>query len=73
MTQTATPPSTASPGADSNAARQSRLAPLRHLHRLRRGVPVLRRPLGDDGFLTGNNLLNIVRQTATDHRSSPSA
>ena len=64
MTQTATPPST------SNPARKSPLANLdwrRYVIYIGFAVVFLffAITLGDDGFLTGNNLLNIVRQTAT--------
>jgi len=64
MTQTATPPSTATP------ERKSPLANLdwrRYVIYIGFAVVFLffAITLGDDGFLTGNNLLNIVRQTAT--------
>src|SRR6478735_4204985 len=64
MTQTATPPSTTS------AARKNPLANLdwrRYVIYIGFAVVFLffAITLGDDGFLTGNNLLNIVRQTAT--------
>jgi ribose transport system permease protein len=64
MTQTATPPSTATP------ERKNPLANLdwrRYVIYIGFAVVFLffAITLGDDGFLTGNNLLNIVRQTAT--------
>ena len=64
MTQTATPPSTANP------ERKNPLANLdwrRYVIYIGFAVVFLffAITLGDDGFLTGNNLLNIVRQTAT--------
>src|SRR6478609_1880298 len=64
MTQTATPPSTAAP------ERKNPLANLdwrRYVIYIGFAVVFLffAITLGDDGFLTGNNLLNIVRQTAT--------
>jgi ribose transport system permease protein len=64
MTQTATPPST------TDAARKTPLANLdwrRYVIYIGFAVVFLffAITLGDDGFLTGNNLLNIVRQTAT--------
>jgi len=64
MTQTATPPSTGTP------ERKSPLANLdwrRYVIYIGFAVVFLffAITLGDDGFLTGNNLLNIVRQTAT--------
>ena len=64
MTQTATPPSTTTP------KRKSPLANLdwrRYVIYIGFAVVFLffAITLGDDGFLTGNNLLNIVRQTAT--------
>jgi len=64
MTQTATPPST------TNTARKNPLANLdwrRYVIYIGFAVVFLffAITLGDDGFLTGNNLLNIVRQTAT--------
>jgi ribose transport system permease protein len=64
MTQTATPPST------TTAERKSPLANLdwrRYVIYIGFAVVFLffAITLGDDGFLTGNNLLNIVRQTAT--------
>ena len=46
------------------AAAQHRLAPVRHLHRLRARLRLLRVTLARSGFLTSTNLLNIVRQTA---------
>ena len=68
MTQTATPPSTTNP------ERKNPLANLdwrRYVIYIGFAVVFLffAITLGDDGFLTGNNLLNIVRQTATSrHR-----
>jgi ribose transport system permease protein len=64
MTQTATPPSTTNP------ERKNPLANLdwrRYVIYIGFAVVFLffAITLGDDGFLTGNNLLNIVRQTAT--------
>jgi ribose transport system permease protein len=64
MTQTATPPSTTS------AEKKSPLANLdwrRYVIYIGFAVVFLffAITLGDDGFLTGDNLLNIVRQTAT--------
>jgi len=64
MTQTATPPSTTNP------ERKNPLAKLdwrRYVIYIGFAVVFLffAITLGDDGFLTGNNLLNIVRQTAT--------
>jgi len=64
MTQTATPPSTTYP------ERKNPLANLdwrRYVIYIGFAVVFLffAITLGDDGFLTGNNLLNIVRQTAT--------
>ncbi len=64
MTQTATPPSTTNP------ERKNPLADLdwrRYVIYIGFAVVFLffAITLGDDGFLTGNNLLNIVRQTAT--------
>jgi ribose transport system permease protein len=64
MTQTATPPSTATP------ERKNPLANLdwrRYVIYIGFAVVFLffAITLGGDGFLTGNNLLNIVRQTAT--------
>ena len=64
MTQTATPPSTTDP------ERKNPLANLdwrRYVIYIGFAVVFLffAITLGDDGFLTGNNLLNIVRQTAT--------
>lgn len=64
MTQTATSPSTANP------KRKNPLASLdwrRYVIYIGFAVVFLffAITLGDDGFLTGNNLLNIVRQTAT--------
>src|SRR6476660_8240887 len=64
MTQTATPPSTAP------SERKNPLANLdwrRYVIYIGFAVVFLffAITLGDDGFLTGNNLLNIVRQTAT--------
>ena len=64
MTQTATPPSTTTP------ERKNPLANLdwrRYVIYIGFAVVFLffAITLGDDGFLTGNNLLNIVRQTAT--------
>ena len=64
MTQTATPPST------TTAERKSPFANLdwrRYVIYIGFAVVFLffAITLGDDGFLTGNNLLNIVRQTAT--------
>jgi len=64
MTQTATPPSTKNP------ERKNPLANLdwrRYVIYIGFAVVFLffAITLGDDGFLTGNNLLNIVRQTAT--------
>ena len=64
MTQTATPPSTTNP------ERKNQLANLdwrRYVIYIGFAVVFLffAITLGDDGFLTGNNLLNIVRQTAT--------
>jgi len=64
MTQTATPPSTTNP------ERQNPLANLdwrRYVIYIGFAVVFLffAITLGDDGFLTGNNLLNIARQTAT--------
>jgi ribose transport system permease protein len=64
MTQTATPPSTTNP---------ERKNPLANLDWRRYVIYIgfvvvflfFAITLGDDGFLTGNNLLNIVRQTAT--------
>jgi len=64
MTQTATPPSTTNP---------ERTNPLANLDWRRYVIYIgfavvflfFAITLGDDGFLTGNNLLNIVRQTAT--------
>ena len=64
MTQTATPPSTTNP------ERKNPLANLdwrRYVIYIGFAVVFLffAITLGDDGFLTGDNLLNIVRQTAT--------
>jgi len=64
MTQTATPPST------TNSERKNPLANLdwrRYVIYIGFAVVFLffAITLGGDGFLTGNNLLNIVRQTAT--------
>jgi len=64
MTQTVTPPST------TTAERKNPLANLdwrRYVIYIGFAVVFLffAITLGDDGFLTGNNLLNIVRQTAT--------
>jgi ribose transport system permease protein len=68
MTQTATPPSTTNP--TTNPERKNPLANLdwrRYVIYMGFAVVFLffAITLGDDGFLTGNNLLNIVRQTAT--------
>src|ERR1700752_1096679 len=69
MTQTATPPST-TPPSTTNPERKNPLANLdwrRYVIYIGFAVVFLffAITLGDDGFLTGNNLLNIVRQTAT--------
>jgi ribose transport system permease protein len=68
MTQTATPPSTTP--STTNPERKNPLANLdwrRYVIYIGFAVVFLffAITLGDDGFLTGNNLLNIVRQTAT--------
>ena len=64
MTQTATPPSTTNPELKKPLAN---LDWRRYVIYIGFAVVFLffAITLGDDGFLTGNNLLNIVRQTAT--------
>jgi len=64
MTQTATPPSTTNPEPKNPLAN---LDWRRYVIYIGFAVVFLffAITLGDDGFLTGNNLLNIVRQTAT--------
>src|SRR6478736_3184403 len=64
MTQTATPPSTTNPELKNPLAN---LDWRRYVIYIGFAVVFLffAITLGDDGFLTGNNLLNIVRQTAT--------